>query len=278
MTSEWKARQDIVEAGRRLWLRGFVAANDGNISARIDDVVIMTPTGVSKGFMRPQDLVKVDLEGNKLSGEREPSTELPLHLAIYRERPDVKAVVHAHPPYATGFAVAGVQIETATLPEAVLAFDGIPLAEYGTPGTEELVRTILPHLKDYNAFLLANHGALTVGTDVMDAYYKMERLEMVAQITLVARMLGGERKLTPEQLEQLRRLQQSRRQEEERERKWRDGLPWPCSDCPSAPTCPAPNGGKSCRPPQASSPQQLEGLVSRVVEEVLRELRQQPKG
>lgn len=287
MATEWQVRQDIVEVGRRLWLRGFVAANDGNISARLPDgTVIITPTGVSKGFMRPEDLVKVDLDGNKLSGSKEPTSELALHLTIYKERPDVGGVVHAHPPTATGFAVAGITVETAILPEAILAFDGIPLAEYGTPGTEELARTVMPYLKEHNAFLLANHGALTVGSDVMDAYYRMERLEMVAQIALTARMLGGERRLPEEAVERLRRAFQQRDEAEERERRWRDGLPWPCSDCALASTCPAPNGGQSCRSHQPQQPRasagqgtqqgttrDVESLVAKVAEEVLRELR-----
>ncbi|HIE08307.1 MAG TPA: class II aldolase/adducin family protein [Armatimonadetes bacterium] len=284
MASEWQVRQDIVEVGKRLWLKGFVAANDGNISARLPDgTVIITPTGVSKGFMRPEDLVKVDLDGNRLAGSREPTTELPLHLSVYRERPDVGGVVHAHPPTATGFAVAGITVETAILPEAILAFDGIPLAEYGTPGTEELVQSVMPYLKEHNAFLLANHGALTLGADVMEAYYRMERLEMVAQISIIARVLGGERRLPEEAVERLRKAFERREETEERERKWREGLPWPCSDCMLASNCPAPNGGQSCRSqsPQ-SSPQEgglragseeIEAIVARVAEEVLRELR-----
>lgn len=284
MASEWQIRGDIVEVGKRLWLKGFVAANDGNISARLPDgMVIITPTGMSKGFMRPEELVKIDLEGSKLAGSGEPTSELALHLTVYRERPDVGGVVHAHPPTATGFAVAGVTVETAILPEAILSFDGIPLAEYGTPGTEELVRTIMPYLKEHNAFLLANHGALTLGRDVIDAYYRMERLEMVAQIALTARALGGERRLPEGAIERLREAFGRREEAEEREHRWRDGLPWPCSDCALAGRCPSPDGGQSCRvqpsqpqtrPAQVGGgPRGIESIVERVVEEVLKELR-----
>ncbi|HOT96299.1 MAG TPA: class II aldolase/adducin family protein [bacterium] len=202
-------RAEIVEAGRRLWSRGYVAAHDGNISARIDARrVLITPTGVSKGFMKPADLIVVDLEGKPLSGTRKPSSELSLHLAIYRERPDAGSVCHAHPPIATGFAVAGLPLDACILPEVVIALGSIPIIPYGTPGTAELYAPLLERLKEHDAFLLANHGAVTVGADIYNAYYKMETLEHFAQISLTARQIGRVRVLSETEAESLYALRE----------------------------------------------------------------------
>lgn len=203
-----KLRRTIVDIGRRMYERRYVAANDGNISARLDgDRILTTPTGVSKGFMTPESLVVVDLNG-KVLGEGKPSTELPLHLFIYRERPDVKAVVHAHPPYATGFATAGLALDKCVLAEVIVTIGTVPLAEYGTPSTEELPNTLRPFVHSCEAFLMANHGAVTVGQHLMDAYFKMERVEHYAQIVFLARALGGERVLPREQVEKLYSLRE----------------------------------------------------------------------
>jgi len=202
-------RSRIVEVGRRIYQRNFVAANDGNISARIDGRrVLITPTGVSKGFMRPEDLIVVDYEGNTLEGRRKPSSETFMHLAVYRRREDVNGVVHAHPPKATGFASAGIPLTQCVLPEVILSLGGVPLAEYGTPGTEELYEPVLQYLQEYDAFLLANHGALTVGPDVMAAYYRMETLEHFAHIALVALQLGRLQTLSREHVEKLLALRE----------------------------------------------------------------------
>ncbi|RMD85617.1 MAG: class II aldolase/adducin family protein [Calditrichaeota bacterium] len=201
--NETHLRQTIVEIGRRMYQRGYVAANDGNISARLDDErILTTPTGVSKGFMTPESMVVVNMEGRALSPGR-PSTELPMHLFIYRERPDVQAVVHAHPPYATGFATAGLALDKCVLAEVIVTMGTIPLAEYGTPSTEELPNSLRPFIHSCEAFLLANHGVVTIGKDLMDAYFKMERVEHYAQITFIARALGGERVLPREKVEEL---------------------------------------------------------------------------
>lgn len=202
-------RAEIVEAGRRLWSRGYVAAHDGNISARIDARrVLITPTGISKGFMKPADLIVVDLEGKPLSGTRKPSSELSLHLAIYRDRPDAGSVCHAHPPIATGFAVAGLPLDACILPEVVIALGSIPIIPYGTPGTAELYAPLLERLKEHDAFLLANHGAVTVGADIYNAYYKMETLEHFAQISLTARQIGRVRVLNETEAESLYALRE----------------------------------------------------------------------
>jgi L-fuculose-phosphate aldolase len=202
--TETQHRQDILEVGRRLWQRGYVAANDGNISIRVaENEILTTPTEVSKGFMSADELVKVDLDGHVLDGSRKPSSELPLHLVVYRERVDVCAVVHAHPPVATGFAAARVSLDDPLVTEVVLALGGIPLTEYATPGTEGVPDRVRPYLQDYDVFLLANHGVLAVGPDVYAAYFRLESGEHFARINFVARQLGGGRVLPPDQVAEL---------------------------------------------------------------------------
>jgi len=184
-------RKGIVEIGRRLYMRGYVAANDGNVSARVDDKnILITPTGISKGFMKPEDIVLVDMEGNILEGDRRPSSELLMHLKVYQEREDVNSVCHAHPVYATGFSVVGISLSQPVLTEVIMTLGSIPLVEYATPGTEEVYKSLVKYLKDYDGFLLANHGALTIGKDIFEAYYKMETLEHFAHIYFVAKQLG----------------------------------------------------------------------------------------
>ena len=207
MNSEEHARAAIVEVGRRLHAREYVASNDGNVSVRLDaDRLLTTPTGVSKGSMTPDMLVVTDFEGRKLAGGRNPSSELLMHLAVYRHRPEVNAVVHAHPPVATGFAVAGIELNRAVLAEVVTTLGSIPIADYGTPSTHELADAVGRHITTHDGLLLANHGALTVSGDLMSAYYKMETVEHFARISLVARLLGGERLLSREEVTRLQSL------------------------------------------------------------------------
>ena len=204
---EEQVRADIVEAGRRMYSRGYVASNDGNISARLDDKRLMTtPKSVSKGFMTPDMMVVVDYDGNKVSGDRDASSELPMHLEIYRNRPDVNGVVHAHPPIATGFAVAGIPLTRAVLAEVITTLGSIPIAEYGTPSTAELPEAVRKYIKAHDGMLLANHGAVTCGPSVMAAYYKMETIEHFAKISLVARLLGREHLISREEVERLQGL------------------------------------------------------------------------
>src|SRR3990170_7132068 len=175
MASETQLRADIVEVGRRMYARGYTASNDGNISARLDDRrLVMTPKSVCKGFMTPEMLCITDLDGTKLAGERDPSSEMQMHLEVYRQRPDVEAVVHAHPPIATGFAVAGIPLDRAVLAEVLTTLGSVPIAEYATPSTLELPEAVRKYIKAHDGMLLANHGALTVGADLFAAYYKME--------------------------------------------------------------------------------------------------------
>jgi L-fuculose-phosphate aldolase len=207
MKAEEQARADIVEVGRRLWERGYVASNDGNVSVRLDDTrLITTPKNVSKGFMTPDMMVITDLDGKKIAGERDPSSELKMHLEVYRNRPDIRAVVHAHPPTATGFAVAGIPLDRAVLAEVITTLGSIPIAAYATPSTEELPAAVRKYVKAHDALLLANHGALAMGADVMSAYYRMETIEHFAKISLVARTLGREHLLSRDEVERLQGL------------------------------------------------------------------------
>lgn len=191
MNSAYALRREICEVGRRVYQRGYVAANDGNISVRMqDDRILCTPTGVSKGFITEDMLAICDLDGQQVAGTMRISSEIRMHLEIYKLRPDIYSVVHAHPPTATGFAVAGIELTQCVLPEVIVSLGGVPLADYGTPGGPDIVEPMKPLLKDYDAILMANHGAVTLGKDVMDAHFKMETVEHFAKIALVAHQLG----------------------------------------------------------------------------------------
>ena len=205
--SETQLRADIVEVGRRMYARGYTASNDGNISVRLDDGrLLMTPKSVCKGFMEPSMMCNTDLDGKKLAGERDPSSEMQMHLEVYRQRPDVQAVVHAHPPIATAFAVAGIPLDRAVLAEVVTTLGSVPIADYATPSTKELPQAVSKYIKAHDGMLLANHGALTVGADLYSAYFKMETIEHFAHISFIARMLGGERLLSKEEVLRLQGL------------------------------------------------------------------------
>jgi L-fuculose-phosphate aldolase len=207
LSTESSLRADIVEVGRRMYARGYTASNDGNISVRLDaGRLLMTPKSVCKGFMTPDMMCITDLEGRKLQGDRDPSSETLMHLEVYRQRPDVQAVVHAHPPTATGFAVAGIPLDRAVLAEVLTTLGSIPIAEYATPSTKELPEAVRKYIRAHDGMLLANHGALTVGADLFGAYYKMETIEHFAKISLVARMLGRENLLSREEVTRLQDL------------------------------------------------------------------------
>jgi L-fuculose-phosphate aldolase len=201
-------RKEICRIGEMLHQRGYVAACDGNISVRLgQNLVLCTPTSISKGMMTPEDLVLVDMEGKQKNGKRHPSTELGMHLLFYSLRPNIRAVVHAHPPTATGFAAAGISLEEPLVAEVVVSCGRIPLARYGTPGTPDLADELKPLIPNHDALLMANHGVVTCGHDLMKAYMKMETVEHYAQIALVARQLGPARPLPAEEI---RRLMQAR--------------------------------------------------------------------
>lgn len=259
--SEEQIRADIVEVGRRLWHRGYVASNDGNISVRLDaGRLITTPKGVSKGFMTPDMMVVTDLDGRKLAGEREPSSELKMHLQVYRDRPDARAVVHAHPPTATGFAVAGIPLDRAVLAEVVTTLGSIPIAEYATPSTDELPAACAKYLKAHDGLLLANHGALAIGPDLFTAYYRMETIEHFAKISLVARLLGREHLLSREEVERLQRL------------RGMYGIASPAPVCWDETTATGPGGEVACQVVQAPDT----GGMSRLVPETFDRARPGP--
>lgn len=206
MQNEDMIKQEMCEIGRRVYERGMVAANDGNFSVKINEnEFLCTPTGVSKGFMKPECICRIDARGQLLeeNGGFRPSSEMKMHLRVYQERPDVGAVVHAHPPYATTFAAAGIELEQPILSEAVLTLGKVPVAKYGTPSTQEVPDAVAEYLQDYDAMLLANHGALTYGDSLMNAYYKMESVEFYARILYQTKMLGGAKELTREQVEDI---------------------------------------------------------------------------
>src|ERR1700730_5907573 len=202
--TEDEHRREICTAGRWIHGRAFVASTDGNISIRLDSRRILTsPTGISKGLMSPDDLVITDLRGRKLSGRREPSSELAMHLLIYNRRPEVYSVVHAQPPTATAHAAAGIPLNKALLSELIIALGCIPVAPYGTPGTQELSDALEPMVQQYDAILLANHGVVTCGPDLLTAFFRMETVEHFAQVSLMAELLGKQVLLSGRDVEKL---------------------------------------------------------------------------
>ncbi len=204
MPAERKHREEIVRYGRMLHQRGFVAAMDGNLSVRLaGNRILVTPTGVSKGAMRPADLVTVDLEGHRVTGRRNVTSEIGMHLLIYRLRPDIQAIVHAHPPTATGFAAAGLALTEPLVCEVVIGLGCIPLARYGTPGTSELAQSLEPYVPKYDAILMSNHGVVTYADTLEHAYMKMETVEHFAQIALVTHLLGRQQPLNKSEVEKL---------------------------------------------------------------------------
>ncbi len=189
--SEWKLREEMCEVGRRVYAKGFAAANDGNISYRLsEDRVLCTPTRVSKGFMKPDDLCIVDLDGKQVSGKRKRSSEILLHLTIMKTRPDVKSCVHCHPPHATAFAVAHEPIPKCTMPEFEVFLGEVAITPYETPGGQAFADTVIPYVKDTDTIILANHGTITCGSDLMDAYFKTEIIDAYCRILILAKQLG----------------------------------------------------------------------------------------
>src|SRR5579863_4709894 len=204
MVTERKHREEIVRYGKMLHEHGFVAAMDGNLSVRLTgDRILVTPTCVSKGAMKLADMVVVDLDGERVAGRRNVTSEIGMHLLIYRTRPDVQAIVHAHPPTATGFAAAGIALTEPLVCEVVMGLGCIPLARYGTPGTSELAQTLEPYVPNYDAILMSNHGVVTYGDTLEHAYMKMETVEHFAQIALVTHLLGRQQPLKEVEIEKL---------------------------------------------------------------------------
>lgn len=202
--NEYKLKEQICEIGRRLYNRGFAAANDGNITIRLNDrEVLCTPTMVSKGFMKPEDICKVDYDGKQLAGTKRRTSEVLLHLAIYKRRPDVMAVVHCHPPHATAFAVAGEPIPKCVLPEVEVFLGEVPTAEYETPGGLKFAETVVPHLDQSNTILLANHGTVTFGPTLENAYFNSEIIDAYCKILILARQVGRVNYFSNQQTQEL---------------------------------------------------------------------------
>jgi L-fuculose-phosphate aldolase len=206
--SEHEMRQEMVRVGRLMWERGYVAATDGNLSARLGgDRLLVTASGLSKGFLSSDNLVVIDLDGDPVSSYRgrglRPSSEISMHLEVYRQRPDVGAVVHAHPPLATAFSIAGVSLARCVIPEVIVTMGAIPTAEYATPGTAEVSASIRQAIQDYDALILAHHGSLTVGHTLWEAYMRLEKVEHTAEITLAAQQLGRVNTLSSQQVDKL---------------------------------------------------------------------------
>ncbi|MDP4163588.1 MAG: class II aldolase/adducin family protein, partial [Bacillota bacterium] len=237
------------------------AANDGNISVRLsDDEFLVTPTGVSKGFMNKDMIIKVDGVGNVREGNFKPTSEMKMHLRVYQERPEIQAVVHVHPPYATAFAIAGLPLNRATMPESVILLGTIPVARYGTPSTEAVPNALNDLIQDHNGVLLENHGALTWGRDLEQAYFFMETLEFTAKINWIAQQMNGDRELSNRNVEQLLELKKSM------------GL---SGSSPQGISCDDDFEAKKITPPleRALTQQDLKTIVDNVTASVLEELK-----
>ena len=205
--SDTQAKEQILEACLKIYQRGLVAANDGNLSVRVgDNALWVTPTGVSKGSMTEDMLVKVDLDGNLLEGSRKPSSETKMHLRIYQENPDVRAVIHAHPPAATAFACAGLPLDRPIIQEAVVFLGTVPVAPFALPGSQAVADSVAPYCRDYRALLLEYHGAVAWGETMEQAHYRMECLEQLAQVTLHLKTLGCDRVIPEAQVKALEGL------------------------------------------------------------------------
>jgi L-fuculose-phosphate aldolase len=209
MTTGQKMKQKVVRICRLLHQKNLLAATDGNISVKFGDGLLTTPSGVNKAFLEEEQIITVDFAGRIIEGQGQPTSELAMHLAVYRLRPEIEAVIHAHPPLATAFSIAGASLEQFVLPEVVMSLGVIPTAAYATPTTAEVPLAIRELIKQYDALILERHGALTVGRDLIEAYNKMEKLEHTAAIIFAAIQLGGVRSLPPQEVEKLIRLKLS---------------------------------------------------------------------
>ena len=263
--NEFDIKKLMCEIGRRLYDRGMVAANDGNISVKLNDnEFLCTPSGVSKGFMTPEYICKVDAKGNVIQANAnfKPSSELEMHMKVYEKRPDVTAVVHAHPSYATSFSIAGLPLTQPILPEAVIALGCVPLVKYGSPLTMEVPNALGEYLPYFDQVLLENHGALAWGADILDAYSKMESLEFYAELLYKSKQLGGPKEFSKEQVE---KLYEVRRQM---------GLPGkhPANLCPNVkegkPSCHSCGGSCSHVEPTKTDAELVSSITKKVMEQL----------
>ena len=263
--NEFEIKKLMCDIGRRVYDRGMVAANDGNFSVKLNDnEFLCTPTGVSKGFMTPEYICKVDRKGNVIqaNGNFRPSSEIKMHMRVYEKRPDVGAVVHAHPSYATSFAIAGIPLTQPIMPEAVIALGCVPIAKYGTPSTMEIPDAVEEYLPYFDQVLLESHGSLTWGPDLLNAYYKMESLEFYAELLYKSRQLGGPKEFSKEQVE---RLYEIRRQM---------GIPGkhPANLCPNVkegkPSCHSCGGSCTCGGTGKADAELVSTITKKVMEQL----------
>ena len=267
MHNELEIKKQMCEIGRRIYNRGMVAANDGNISVKIaENEFLCTPTGVSKGFMTPDYICKVDINGNILFANKgfRPSSEIKMHLRVYKERPDVQSVVHAHPMYATGFAIAGRPLTQPIMPEAVIALGCVPIAKYGTPSTDEIPNSVSEYLQYFDAVLLENHGALSYSDSLEAAYMKMESLEFYAKLLYISEHLGGPQELSKDQVE---RLYELRRQFGMTGKHPANVCPNTLSGKPSCHTC-----GTSCKGNNKKENDSNSDIIAQITKKVIEEL------
>lgn len=267
MVSEYEIKKQICEIGKRIYNQGMVASNDGNISVKLNDnEFLCTPTGVSKGFMTPEYICKVDKDGKVIQANPgfRPSSEIKMHMRVYKNRPDVNSVVHAHPIYATSFAIAGIPLTQPIMPEAVIALGCVPIAEYGTPSTEEIPDAIEKYLQSFDAVLLENHGALTFSDSLLNAYHKMESVEFYAKLLFNSRLLGGPKELSNQQVE---RLYEIRRQFGMKGKHPADLCPNQKQGLPSCHNC---SGG--CNGSCGSSSSDADDLVAQITKKVMAQL------
>lgn len=209
MREEVRLRQEIVRICHKMYQRGFICAAEGNVSARLgEDLILITPSGLAKGEISPEELICVDLHGRKASGWGKASSETRMHLKVYEVRPDVKGVIHGHPPTAIAFTLAGISLAGCVIPEIVLTLGSIPTVPYATPGTGEAALVIEGPLQNFDGLLLDRHGTITVGTTLDQAFFHLERIEQAAQITLMARQLGQVKKLPPQEIQKIEGLRQ----------------------------------------------------------------------
>lgn len=198
-----KAKKDISEIGKRLYLKGFASGLSGNISVKIDNKILITPSGFNLGDVKQKDIVIIDTDGNKIKGKHNPSSEKQMHVEIYKQRQDINAIVHAHTPKASSFAVAGIPLDKAILSEASVILGHVPVAEYGMPSSDELAKSVASYFKNYSCVLMANHGVVTGGQNLRETYYKLETLELYAEVFLWTKVLGNSNELSEENYFQL---------------------------------------------------------------------------
>lgn len=283
--NEWKLREVICEIGRRTYAKGFAAANDGNLSIRLNErEVLCTPTMVSKGYMKPDDLCVVDYEGKQLRGKKRRTSEILIHLAVYKHRPDINAVIHCHPPHATAFAIAHEPIPKCILPEVEVFLGEVPMAVYETPGTQKFADTLVPYVKDCNTIILANHGTVSFAKDLETAYFNTEIVDAYCRMLILAKQLGRVNYFTEGQTKELLDLKKRLGYDDVRfrgencdlcgnssfGRGYSEFVPEPYAFVPPGADAPAPHLAATGDP-------DFETLVQRVTDSVLATLEKLPK-